>query len=531
MNKITKGFAMKMTVVLLFVAAALTFAVPATAKSDNVLRIAFDAADTKSMDPGRSFGTQDMALQDMIFNGLLRYKPGDISVVEEDIAEKWETSQDGKVMTFYLRKGVMSHPFKDHPEGVEITSEDIAFNLERNQDPKLSTYSSSYQNFESEIVDKYTIKIKLKNPMVQPELFFTDYRGGFVVPKKAFETVGATRFKTAPVGTGPFMVERYSPGQKVRLKAHDKYFRGKPKLDGVEVLFMADVNSREFALRRGEVDVIEGVREQPWLDKMKKLSIVEVFGPGEINHLNFNVTRKPFDDVRVRRALMYATSRDEVRTFVGKDVSDPICAIIPPFMKGGLTCEQVAEKGLLYKYDPEKAKKLLAEAGYPEGFDFEETITERASYRRSTENLQAQWKRIGVNVKLNVVDHPTYHSKIRQAVNPVTMYICMRPNADIFLSWFFHSDAIVVTGKKPVTNFSHYKGLDELIEKARTATGAEQDKLWREAQFKLLDEGINYPMYVLKFVFARNDRVDWGFEQKAVLALYTQINEQTSLKP
>lgn len=132
---------------------------------------------------------------------------------------------------------------------------------------------------------------------------------------------------------------------------------------------------------------------------------------------------------------------------------------------------------------------------------------------------------------MNVVDHHTYHTKIRQAANPVTMYICMRSNADIFLSWFFHSDAIVVTGKRPVTNFSHCTIIDDLIEKARIETdSAKQEELWRQAQYKLLEEGINYPMYVLKFVFARNDRVNWGFKQKAVIALYTQINEQTSLK-
>ena len=498
---------------------------------DNVIRIAFDSGDTKSMDPGRSFGTQDMALQDMIFNGLLRYKPGDISVIENDIAERYEVTDGGMALTFYLRKGVMSHPFKGHPDGVEITSEDIAFNIEKNQDAKLSTYSSTYSNFEAEIVDKYTVKIKLKARMVQPELFFTDYRGGFVVPKKAFETIGSVRFKTQPVGTGPFKVDRYIPGQKVILKPHDKYFRGKPKLDGVEAHFMPDINAREFALRKGEIDVMEGVREQPWIDKMKKVATVEVFGPGEINHLNFNISRKPFDNKKVRQALMYAVSRDEILTFVGADAADPMCTIIPPFMNGGMTCEEIEKKGLLYKHDLEKAKKLLAEAGYPNGFDVEETITERLSYRRSMENIQAQWKRIGVNIKLNVVDHATYHTKIRQDVNPFVMYICMRPNADIFLSWFFHSDAIVVQGKKPVTNFSHCNIVDDEIMQARNETDpSKQEEIWRQIQYKLLGEGINYPMYVLKFVFARNDRIDWGFPQKSVLALYTQINEQTSLK-
>jgi peptide/nickel transport system substrate-binding protein len=503
----------------------------AGAARDNILRIAFDSGDTKSMDPGRSFGTQDVALQDMLYNGLLRYKPGDISEIQLDLAEKYEIAEDGMSLTFYMRKGVMTHPFKGYPDGIELTSDDVVHNLAKNQDPKTSTYSSVYLNFEAEVIDKYTIKIKLKERMVQPELFFTDYRGGFIIPRKPFEVIGARRFKTNPVGTGPFKFAKYVPGQKVLLLAHEKYFRGKPKLDGVEALFMPDINAREFALRKGEIDLMEGMREQPWIEKMRKVSTVEVFGPGEINHLNFDVTRKPFDNPKVRQALMYATSRDEIRTFVGELATGPMCAIIPKWMKGGLDCDDVAKKGLLYEYNPEKAKKLLAEAGYPNGFDVEETITERLSYRRSMENLQAQWKRVGVNVKLNVVDHATYHTKIRQGINPFTMYICMRPNADIFLSWFFHSEAIVVTGKRPVTNFAHATTLDDLIEGARAELDpAKQEEIWRQAQYRLLSEGINYPMYVLKFVFARNDRIDWGFEQKSVLALYTQITELTTLK-
>ena len=155
------------------------------AAKDNILRIAFDSGDIKCIAPGFTYGTQDMAMQDMIHNGLLRYKPGDISEVQPDLAERYEVAKDGMSLTFYLRKGVMSHPFKGYPDGVEITSEDVAFNIKKNQDPKMSNMGTVYKNFEAEIIDKYTVKIKMKSRMVQPELFFTDYRGGFISPKKA----------------------------------------------------------------------------------------------------------------------------------------------------------------------------------------------------------------------------------------------------------------------------------------------------------------------------------------------------------
>ncbi len=515
--------------VAIMVALGLQQAGPAWGKQ--VLRIAFDAGDIKSLDAGYSYGTQDLAHQDMIYDALLRFKPGDISVVEPDIAERYEVSKDGMELTFYLRKGVMTHPFEGHPNGVEFTSEDVVFSLEKVANPKLSTYAGGYKDFVAEAIDKYTVKIRLKKRIPGVERYLVDYRGGQMIPKKAFETIGAARFKTQPVGTGPFRLVKYVPGQKTVLAAHEKYWRGRPKLDNVEAWLMPDVSSREFALRKGEVDVIEGVREQPWIDKMKKLpnTVVDRFGPGEINHLNFNVTRKPFDNPLVRKALAYATSRDEIRTFIGPDASGPICSIIPPFLPGGLTCEEVTKAGLLYKVDLKKAKELLAKAGYPKGFTVEQTITERASYRRATENIQAQWKRIGVNVKLNVTDHPTYHTKIRQDVNPYVMYICMRPSADVWLTYFFHSDSTVVTGKSPITNFSHTNAIDDLIEAAKEETNKEkQIQLWKKAQYKLLEDAINYPMYILRFVFARNPKVKWGYDLKTTLALYPQINELTS---
>ena len=535
MDRLLSGFRMKTVLVLfltlIMVAVGLQQAGEASAKK--VLRIALDAADIKSLDPGFSHGTMDTAHHDLLYNGLLRFKTGDITVIEPDLAERYEISKDGMELTFYLRKGVMTHPFEGHPNGVEFTAEDVVFSLKKSGNPKFSTYSVTYQNFVPEAIDKYTVKVRLKKRLPGPERYFIDYRGAFMVPQKPFETIGAARFKTNPVGTGPFRLVKYVPGQKTVLAAHEKYFRGRPRLDGVEVWLMADVSSREFALRKGEVDVIEGVREQPWIDKMKKLPnvAVDVFGPGEINHLSFNVTKKPFDNPLVRRAMCYAISRDEIRTFIGRDASGPMCSVVPPFLPGGLSCEEVEKKGLLFKCDREKAKKLLAQAGYPNGFKMEQVITERASYRRATENLQSQFKKIGVDMKLKMVDHPTYHKMIRQGVNPYTMYICMRPNADIFLTWFFHSDSTVVTGKHPVTNFSHCTIIDDLVEKARVETDKEkQIRMWKQAGYKLMENNISYAMYVLRFVFARNEKVKWGYDQKTTLNLYTQITEVTDIK-
>jgi peptide/nickel transport system substrate-binding protein len=105
----------------------------------------------------------------------------------------------------------------------------------------------------------------------------------------------------------------------------------------------------------------------------------------------------------------------------------------------------------------------------------------------------------------------------------------MRPSADVWLTYFFHSESTVVSGKSPITNFSHTNAIDDLIEAAKEETNKEkQIQLWKKAQYKLLEDAINYPMYILRFVFARSPKVKWGYDLKTTLALYPQINELTS---
>ena len=505
-----------------------------TAFSGDVLKIAFDAADLKTLDPHYAAATMDRAVVDMVFNGLVRYRPGDITVFEPDLADSWEVSDDGLVWTFHLRRGVMVHPYPGNPEGYELTSEDVVFSLNKAANPKTSAYAGEYGGMTFEALDRYTVKITLDRAL-SPALFLpkvADYAGGFIVPKAAYEALGAD-FRTHPVGTGPFMFSKYVPTQKVVLIKNDRYFRGTPKLDGVEVWYMPDVNARLNGLLTGELQVIEGVREQAWVNQVKGFPgvAVDVFGPGETEVLHLNMSKDPISNLLVRQAIAYAISRDELIAFIGPDIAERQCAVVPPYLAGGLSCEEVAQAGLLYEVDREKARELLAQAGYPDGFSIDCYITERASYRKPFENVQAQLAKVGIKLNITVVDHSSYHSLIRQDANPLVHYECWRPNADVFLTRFYHSDSIVVTGKKPDTNFSHTTDIDGLIEAARYALDPDcQTYIWKQAQLRLLKEVASYPLYILKFVFARSEKVDYGYELKSSLALYPQINELTELR-
>ena len=531
------------------VTVALLLGFGASLSSGQVLRIAFDAADISDLHPHFAKQTQNMGVIHLLFTGLVRYKTGDISKFEPDLAERWEVSKDRRTWTFYLRRGVMVHPWKNNP-GYELTSEDVVYSFKSVADPKRSAWAAEYTGMSFEAVDKYTVRLTLQKP--QSELLFlpkvADYAGGLIIPKKPAEELGDA-FRTNPVGTGPFIFSKHLPHEKVILVRHEKFYRGVPNLAGVEVFLMPDLSTRKFGLQSKELDVIEGPPSQPWLEEMQRLPGVKVnvFGPGESEVLHFNMAKKPFDDIRVRRAIAYAISRDEVVTTIGKGIAEPVYSEIPNPQPGWISREELLQRGqkdkkdYLYEFNRDKAKKLLAEAGFPKGLTTEFNISERGEYLLPMQNVVAQLREAGIDVKLKVVDHATYHSSIRKDMNTIVLYSCWRPTADVRLTHFNHSSSIVVTGKKPITNFSHVgavdadgdkkvDSVDSLIESAPDILDAkEQIATWKEAQFKLLDWCVAYPLFIKKFTFARQGYVDWGYDLKSTLILSPQINELTKI--
>jgi peptide/nickel transport system substrate-binding protein len=515
-------------------------ATPEPMEEAKIIRVGQNAADLSSLDPHFATTTEARALMDMIFNGLVRYKPGDGSFenMEPDLAEELPTAEivDGQqVWTVKLRQGVMCHG-PGNLEPYELTSEDVLYSLEKAATPERSAYAGEYDGWTVEAVDDYTVKITLENP-ISPVLFYpkiANYSGGFIVCKQAVEALGDDKFKTNPVGTGPFMFESYSPQEKVMLKANPDYFRGAPQIDGVEYRYMADISSREAGLLAGELDVINGIPDIAWVENIQGQEgvSVDVFGVGEVATVHFNITKPPLDDPEVRKALAYAMDRDEFLALFGEPVAENVYSPVPAkFLAGGLTQEEAEDLDLAYDVDREKAKQMLADAGYADGFELEVVTSEMTGYRRIYENMQAQLAEVGVDMKVNVVDHSTMHAQIREDVNPIVVYIAWRPNADVYLTRFFHSDSIVVTGAKPDTNFSHYDQIDDLIEAARIETDPDaQVQMWKDAQVKILEDMVAYPLQYQQQVYARSNAVDYGHDLVSVLALYPGIDETTTLE-
>jgi peptide/nickel transport system substrate-binding protein len=494
-------------------------------RAEVLLRVAINSADAGQLDPHLTSQTPDVALLQWMFNGLVRFKPGsmDPRTIESDLAEKWTSSPDGKVWTFQLRKGV-----KFHRDYGELTAEDVVFSLQRAMNPKTSAFSSDFAGVKTiEAVNPSTVKITLTDPVPFFLGLVSNYHAGMIVSKKAVEKMG-DKFITNPIGTGPFMFEEYKAKQYVSCVAHKQYFRGAPKIDKIIYRYIPSTSSRELAFRSGEIDLFYGDRDQRWIERMRgyKDTVVDVFGPGEHRDLHLNMTIKPFDDVRVRRAVAHAINRDEMGQFLGKDVAEPAWSIVPNGYLG-----QTTEGIPKYEYNPEKAKALLKEAGYPGGFSTKVMITNVESLLKPMQIIQEQLRKVGIQIELEVLEHATWHAQIRKNLSAMVLYGAARfPVADAYLNQFYHSLSIVGT-PKAVTNFSHTKAADKEIDDARTETNQKKQlELWKSAQQKIMTECAAIPVFELKQVWGRRAGFDYGNVLEGSLNLGPVVDEKSHFK-
>src|SRR5215470_8685729 len=478
-----------MTKLVVAVLSLALFSAPLAFAQKKTLVVGSGTADAGKLDPHIASTTPDKGLLQWMFNGLVRIRPGQISpeFIEPDLAESWTSNPAGTEWTFKLRKGVQCH----HGYG-EFTADDAVYSIKRASNKATSSYSNDFNAVDKvEAVDKYTVKITLKNPVAGFLGYVANVNGGNQICKKAAEEMGEN-FAKKPIGTGPFMFAEYQPQQFVKLVANKQYFRGAPVLEEITFRYIPADSSRDLAFQSGELDMIYGKQDQVWMDRTSKLPGVKVIAmePGEESVLSLNITVKPLDDIRVRQAIAYAIDRKAIVAFKGAGSSREAVSVVPSGYLG------TDEKAPLYPYDPAKAKALLAEAGYPNGLTIKTIHTTLTGMQTLIEAVQAQLKKVGINLDIELVEHATFHAQIRRDLSPIVHYGAGRfPVADTYLTQFFHSRSIVGT-PTAITNFSHTSIADAEIDAARRATdAAEQRRLWATAQRKLLEQVCVVPMF------------------------------------
>jgi peptide/nickel transport system substrate-binding protein len=276
-----------------------------------------------------------------------------------------------------------------------------------------------------------------------------------------------------------------------------------------------------------------GSGSEGWIDDMAMSEDIKLdfHGVGESIILYLNTRMKPLDDIRVRKAIAYALDRRNFIETSNKLLVKKIYSLVPEqLLPGGLAREDAARLDLLFSKNLEKARALMAEAGFSDGFTLDLVSSEKRLYQSCYQSLAGQLEKIGIHCRIRTVSHSDMHRIIRKDPRPLVIYVSWRPNAQIYLNRSFHSDSIVVTGRKPSTNFSHYSRVDKLIEDARLEIDpGKQVNLWEQSQIRILSDVAAYPIMFTRQVYARRPYVDYGHPLSSTMALYPQFTENTRI--
>jgi peptide/nickel transport system substrate-binding protein len=308
------------------------------------------------------------------------------------LVRDFKISKDGKEYTFILKKGVKFH------DGKPFDAEDVKFTFERLMDPKTATaHPEYYKDIDSvQVVDSHTVKIKMKN--VNSIFLFNLARpDSIIVNKQAVD-----RLKSAPIGTGPFKFVEWVRGDHITLAKFDDYHRkGIPYLDKVTFKFIGDPSAQIASLKAGDIDVIAydvSPENALLLEKDPKFKVLNGYTTTKVI-LSTNNSRKPFNDVRIRRAMAHAIDRTALIKGAMSGYGVPIGSHMDPGNPYYIDLTPY------YPYNPEKAKQLLKEAGYADGFEAVIKLPERYVYaRRSGEIIADMFSQVGIRLKIELTE-------------------------------------------------------------------------------------------------------------------------------
>lgn len=368
--------------------------------------------DISTLDPAIGYDWQNWSIIKSIFDGLMDYDPGTTKLVPH-LAESFTVSADGKTYTFKLRRGIKFH------NGREVTAQDVKYSLERTLNPKTQSPGAGFfgdiagsKEFADgkaqevsgiKVLDPTTIAFTLSKANAA-FLHILALNFAHVVPKEEVEKAGAD-FGHKPVGTGAFKVKEWVLGQRLVLVRNPDYFmKGKPYLD--EIVFQVGVepNVAFLKLQRGEVDILgDGIPPAEFVKVMNDPTLRALVAVGDqlqTGYVTINTQVKPFTDVRVRRALNMAVDKSRIVRIINNRAV-PATQVLPPLMPG----YDKDYKG--YAFDRAQAKKLLAEAGYPNGFATVLYANNTDPNPRIAQAIQQDLAAIGVKAELKTLAQST----------------------------------------------------------------------------------------------------------------------------
>ncbi len=454
--------------------------------------------DASNLIPVLSSDSTSHGIASMVYNGLVKYDK-DINIVG-DLAESWDVSRDGLVITFHLRRGVKWH------DGYPFTSHDVLFTYKVTIDPKTPTaYSGDFLKVtKAEVLDDYTFRVTYDKPFAPALMSW----GSPILPCHLLEGKDITTSPLArhPVGTGPYIFKDWVPGQKIVLVSNPDYFEGRPYIDGNIMRIIPDEATMFLELRANGIDrknltPLQYTRQtdnnlfRKNFNKYRYLSF-------SYTYLGYNLNNPLFTDKRVRQAIAYGIDKDEIIQGIllglGKEATGP-------FKPGTWVYNPNVKK---YPYNPGKARELLAAAGWrdtdgdgildKDGQPFVfEIITNQGNEIRAkcAEIIQRRLSEIGIKVKIRVLEWAAFVNDFinKRRFDATILGWTIPLDPDIYDVW--HSSK---TGPQEL-NFVSYKNeeVDKLIEKGRgTFDQKERKKYYDRIQEILAEEQPYLFLYV-----------------------------------
>ena len=447
-------------------------------------------ADSVGLDPINITDGESIRVTHAIFETLFEYDK-DLQL-QPKLAESYKTSEDGLTWTLALKKGVTFH------DGTDFNADAVVFNFERWMDTEneyhigdFPYYPFLYGGFKGDeehkidyvkAVDEHTVEIKLKEK-VAPFISYLAIPMFGIASPTAIEQYNE-RFYENPVGTGPFQFDSWTRNDKIVVKANENYYvENQPLLDQIIFTVVPDNSARLNVLLSGEADFIDGMNPEDakTVEKDEKLKLVKrpSFNEG---FMVMNTQKAPFDDVKVRQAINMAIDKKALVDGFYSGFADVAKSPVPPALWG--YNDEIED----YKFDVKAAKALLAEAGYPEGFETE--IWAMSNPRpylpqpmKTAEAIQANLEEIGIKAKIVTYEWATYLEKTGDGQHPMALYGWTGVMADP--DNFLYPNLSNTNMETPANNLAFYDNeeFQELIEQARvTFDQDERVELYKKAQ-------------------------------------------------
>ena len=448
--------------------------------------------------PGVNTTGTSFDVTEQIYDNLVHFERGGTKV-EPSLAESWTISKDGLEYTFKLRKGVKFQSNKNFKPSRDFNADDVLFMFERQwkeNDPFFKVTSPNHAYFGDmgmpkllksvDKVDEYTVKITLNAPEAPFLANLAMQFAGIQSKEYAIAMLKAgspEKIDQDPLGTGPYQVVQYQKDSIIRFKANPQYWAGKAKIDDLIFSITPDASVRWAKLQKGECHVMPYPNPAD-LDAIRKDSNVTVMEqPGlNIGYLAYNTTKKPFDDVRVRKAINMAIDKKAIVSAVYLSTGVAAVNPIPP---GQWSYNKALKDDA---YNPAEAKKLLAAAGYPNGFstDLWAMPVQRPynpNAKRIAELMQADLAKVGVTAEIKSFEWGEYRKRMQAGEHQMGMLGWTGDNGDPdnFLNTLLGCSSAKQNGSN-VAKFC-YQPFEDLVQKAKVVSNpAERTKLYEKAQ-------------------------------------------------